>query len=36
MYTDDGKRAMERLWKETMAELGFAGVEGILDSMKKI
>jgi hypothetical protein len=30
MYTDEGRKAMERLWDETMVELEFAGVKQIL------
>jgi hypothetical protein len=36
MYTPEGKQATERLWQETIAELSFADVQGILDSMKKV
>ncbi|KAK3984452.1 hypothetical protein QBC44DRAFT_16237 [Cladorrhinum sp. PSN332] len=35
MYTEVGKRTMERAWKETVAELTFAGVVGILEEMKE-
>ncbi|KAI2604102.1 uncharacterized protein GGS25DRAFT_506903 [Hypoxylon fragiforme] len=31
-YTDEGKVVMERLWEETLTELEFAGVRGILAS----
>jgi hypothetical protein len=34
LYTPEGQNLIERVWKETMAELSFAGVEGILESMK--
>ncbi|CAJ2506484.1 Uu.00g006140.m01.CDS01 [Anthostomella pinea] len=34
MYTPEGEAATERLWKETMDELDFAGVRGIVESMK--
>ncbi|RYP45267.1 hypothetical protein DL768_008383 [Monosporascus sp. mg162] len=34
LYTPDGKAVTERLWQETLSELNFAGVEGILDSLK--
>jgi len=30
MHTEEGKRAMKRLWEETMAELEFADVRGVL------
>lgn len=35
MYTPEGKQIIERLWQETLAELGFAGVQGILEGMKR-
>ncbi|RYP77499.1 hypothetical protein DL771_001072 [Monosporascus sp. 5C6A] len=35
LYTPDGKVVTERLWQETLSELDFAGVEGILDSIKR-
>jgi len=35
MHDDEGMRARERLWNETMAELEFASVKEILDSMKR-
>lgn len=34
LYEEEGKWAAERLWNETMAELEFFGVRGILDSMR--
>lgn len=34
MYTPEGKMVTERLWEETLKELGFAGVRGILESME--
>ncbi|KAL9621952.1 MAG: hypothetical protein Q9160_003614 [Pyrenula sp. 1 TL-2023] len=34
LYTSEGKVVTERLWQETLNELDFAGVRGILDSMK--
>ena len=34
MYTSDGKRIMDRLWEETLQELGFAGVRDIVASPK--
>ncbi|KAF2707304.1 short-chain dehydrogenase/reductase family protein [Pleomassaria siparia CBS 279.74] len=33
MYTEEGKRLGGQIWKETMEELNFAGVEDILASM---
>lgn len=33
MYTDEGEQVKERLWQETMEELGFAGVSSILAQM---
>jgi len=30
MYTDLGRRISDKLWNETMAELRFAGVEGLI------
>ena len=36
LYTPDGKQIIERLWQETIAELSFAEVQGVLDSLKKI
>jgi hypothetical protein len=29
MYTDLGRRLSDKLWKETVAELRFAGVEEV-------
>ncbi|KAH7000600.1 hypothetical protein EDB80DRAFT_649763 [Ilyonectria destructans] len=34
VYTPDGESIRENLWKETIAELEFAGVRGILDGLK--
>ncbi|KAF1971909.1 hypothetical protein BU23DRAFT_581157 [Bimuria novae-zelandiae CBS 107.79] len=34
LYDDDGRRAMEKLWKETMGELKFFGVKEMLESMR--
>ncbi|KAK9365018.1 NAD(P)-binding protein-23 [Lipomyces kononenkoae] len=34
LYTPEGKVVMQRLWDETLAELDFAGVRTILNSMK--
>lgn len=33
MYTTEGKAITARLWEETLEELEFAGVRGILESM---
>ncbi|KAL3471260.1 hypothetical protein BJX99DRAFT_250590 [Aspergillus californicus] len=35
MHTADGKKATEKVWEETIAELEWADVRGILASMKK-
>ncbi|KAI1142848.1 NAD(P)-binding protein [Hypoxylon sp. FL0543] len=35
LYTPEGRDAADRLWQETMEELDFAGVRGILESMRK-
>lgn len=35
MYTPEGKTVTEKLWKETVAELSFANVQGVLDGFKK-
>jgi hypothetical protein len=34
LYTPEGKVVIDRLWDETMAELDFAGVRTILDSLQ--
>ncbi|KAJ8122989.1 hypothetical protein ONZ43_g952 [Nemania bipapillata] len=34
LYTPEGKIVTQRVWDETLAELDFAGVRAILDSMK--
>ncbi|KAK4220564.1 hypothetical protein QBC38DRAFT_378731 [Podospora fimiseda] len=34
MYTESGKKTMERAWRETVEELRFAGVEGVLKEIK--
>lgn len=34
MYTPEGKTTMARLWEETLAELNFAGVQEIVNSIK--
>ncbi|CAL5875116.1 uncharacterized protein PFLUO_LOCUS9420 [Penicillium psychrofluorescens] len=33
LYTEDGKKIMERLWKETLEELSFVDVNSILKSL---
>ncbi|KAI1349861.1 hypothetical protein F5Y01DRAFT_287779 [Xylaria sp. FL0043] len=33
VYTAEGKQMAQRLWKETMSELSFAGVEDIIDAL---
>jgi len=35
VYTTEGKRITEQLWKETLAELSFAKVEDILRDLGK-
>ncbi|OTA98012.1 hypothetical protein M426DRAFT_326314 [Hypoxylon sp. CI-4A] len=35
LYTPDGERISEQLWKETLDELSFADVEGILSSISE-
>ncbi|KAF2494351.1 short-chain dehydrogenase/reductase family protein [Lophium mytilinum] len=34
LYTPEGKIVRQRVWEETMTELDFAGVRGILESMR--
>ncbi len=34
LYTPEGEVLIQRVWDETMAELDFAGVRAILESMK--
>lgn len=34
LYTPEGKVITQRVWDETLAELDFAGVRDILDSMR--
>lgn len=34
MYSDLGHQIGDKLWNETMKELSFAGVEGVLNRMK--
>ncbi|KAJ4371240.1 hypothetical protein N0V83_004457 [Neocucurbitaria cava] len=36
LYTPEGKQIIERLWEETMTELSFADVQGVLDSLKRV
>lgn len=35
LYTPEGKQIIERLWDETVVELKFADVQGILRSMNR-
>jgi hypothetical protein len=35
MYTDPGRRLTAQLWNETLKELRFAGVETVLQRLKK-
>ncbi|KAJ8103420.1 hypothetical protein POJ06DRAFT_293350 [Lipomyces tetrasporus] len=35
LYTPKGKTTIERLWQETLDEFDFAGVQSVLESMKK-
>lgn len=35
VYTPEGEAARETLWQETMAEFKFAGVQRILNGLKK-
>lgn len=35
IYKEEGKIIMERLWKETLDELSFAGVKEIIDEIAK-
>jgi hypothetical protein len=34
VYTTEGSKISEKLWKETMAEFSFAGVEDILKELQ--
>lgn len=34
MYSDLGHQIGDKLWNETMEELGFSDIEGVLDGMK--
>ena len=36
LYTPEGQKIADRLWEETMRELAFADVEGVLKGMKKV
>lgn len=33
LYTSEGKELIEKVWQETMGELSFADVRGIVSSM---
>jgi hypothetical protein len=33
VYTSEGEQLAKRVWKETMDELSFAGVEKIIDNL---
>jgi hypothetical protein len=35
IYSEEGKRVSERLWRETMEELKFADVEAILRDIRR-
>lgn len=35
MYSLEGKRASDTLWEETLADLNWVGVRGILSAMGK-
>lgn len=34
MYGEQGRRLTDRLWKETIEELSFTGIESVLDGVK--
>ena len=34
IYTSDGAKISQQLWKETMTELAFAGAEGIVEGLR--
>lgn len=34
MYGEDGRRFVDKLWKETLEELSFAGIAGVLETVK--
>lgn len=36
LYTEEGKRISEQLWKETMAEFAFARVEEVIAKVSKV
>ncbi len=33
VYTAEGRQMAQRLWKETMSELSFAGVEDVIEAL---
>jgi hypothetical protein len=35
LYTPEGKKTMDRLWEETLAEFDFAGARQIIEAMGK-
>ena len=35
LYTQEGNKIADRLWDETMTDLEFANVQGILATMRK-
>ena len=35
LYTPERKVAIERVWKETMDEFEFAGIQSIMDSIRR-
>lgn len=35
VYKPEGQGMRERIWKETLAELSFVDIEGILSSLSK-
>ena len=35
MYTDAGRRMTTQVWEETLKEFRFAGVETVLEALKK-
>jgi hypothetical protein len=36
MYGEEGRRISDKLWTETMEELRFAGVHGVLDGLNAL
>lgn len=36
LYTEEGEEVSKHLWNETMAELAFANVEGIIKSVSGV